>query len=244
MTTGVLVMAYGTPEGPGQVEQYYTHIRRGRPPEPEQLADLRRRYDAIGGISPLRERTLAQLRTIEASLGEIDERGTHLVTLGQKHAEPFVEDGVAELRAAGVEQIVGLVLAPHFSASSVGGYHARAAAVAGDTPYVGIESWHLEPELLDFQAAALRSALGRVPERSHVVFTAHSLPERALVDDPYPDQLRETAEATAQRVGLAPWAGWGIGWQSAGRSSDPWRGPDVLEIIRTWEFRRNRYSSS
>jgi ferrochelatase len=83
-----------------------------------------------------------------------------------------------------------------------------------------------------FQAAAVRAALTGLPERTKVVFTAHSLPERALVDDPYADQLRRSAEATAVAAGLARWAGWGLGWQSAGRTAEPWRGPDVLEIVR------------
>jgi ferrochelatase len=64
------------------------------------------------------------------------------------------------------------------------------------------------------------------------VFTAHSLPERALQDDPYPDQLRASATAIASLAGLDPWYGWALAWQSAGRTPEPWRGPDVLDVIR------------
>ncbi|UDY34617.1 ferrochelatase [Dermatobacter hominis] len=233
MTTGVLVMAYGTPAGPDDVEAYYTHIRRGRPPTPEQLADLVRRYDALGGTSPMAERTRAQVRAIDEALQRIPDGG-FVTELGQKHAAPFVEDGVAALAGAGVERIVGLVLAPHFSAGSVAQYHERAAATAAERglPFIGIDSWHLLPELIDFQAAAVRESLATFPERTKVVFTAHSLPERVLEGDPYPDQLRRSAEATARAAGLATWAGWGLGWQSAGRTPEPWRGPDVLEIVR------------
>ena len=231
--TGVVVMAYGTPGGPGDVEAYYTHIRRGRPPTAEQLADLVRRYDAIGGTSPMAARTRAQVDAVAAAL-ERDRPGGFVVTLGQKHAAPFVEDGVAGLARAGARSVVGLVLAPHYSASSVGQYHERAAAAAGAAglPYARIDSWHLEPAFIDFQARAVRDALSGLPQRTKVLFTAHSLPEHALVDDPYPDQLRRSAEATADAVGLVPWAGWGLGWQSAGRTPEPWRGPDVLEILR------------
>jgi ferrochelatase len=233
VTTGVVVMAYGTPAGPADVEAYYTHIRRGRPPTEEQLADLVRRYDALGGTSPMAERTRAQVRAIDEALQRI-EPGGFVTALGQKHAAPFVEDGVAALADAGVERIVGLVLAPHFSAGSVAQYLERASATATDRglPFVGIDSWHLLPELIDFQAQAVRDGLAGLPERTKVVFTAHSLPERVLDGDPYPDQLRQSAEATARAAGLATWAGWGLGWQSAGRTPEPWRGPDVLEIIR------------
>jgi ferrochelatase len=226
-------MAYGTPATPADVEAYYTHIRRGSPPTPEQLADLVRRYDAIGGTSPLAERTEAQRAALQAAL---DQRtpGRFAVVLGQKHAPPFVEDAVTTLEAQGVATIVGLVLAPHFSRFSVGQYQERlaAAAAAVGLPAVAIESWHLEPSYLAFLTAAVRDGLDALPERTKVLFTAHSLPERALVDDPYPDQLRASAAAAAEAAGVDRWAGWSLCWQSAGRTPEPWRGPDILEVIR------------
>jgi ferrochelatase len=227
---GVVVMAYGTPASPGDVEAYYTHIRRGRPPEPEQLADLVRRYDAIGGTSPLAERTEAQRAGLAAAL---DRRapGRCTVVLGQKHASPFIEDAADLLVAEGVASIVGLVLAPHYSRASVGEYQARLADAAGALPVAPIESWHLEHAYTDFLTTAVRDALGPLPERTAVLFTAHSLPERALVDDPYPDQLHESAARVASSVGLDA-DRWSLAWQSAGRTADPWRGPDVLEVIR------------
>ena len=129
MTTGVVLMAYGTPRSAAEIEPYYVDIRRGRPPTPEQLADLVRRYDAIGGTSPLATLTEQQGAVLQDAL---DERvpGAFVVTLGLKHAAPKVEQGVATLVAAGVDRIVGLVLAPHFSSMSVGEYTGRAAAAA------------------------------------------------------------------------------------------------------------------
>lgn len=230
---GVVVMAYGTPASPDDIEAYYTHIRRGRPPEPAQLAELTARYAALGGTSPLAQRTRAQVAAVAAAL-EGAEPGRFTVELGQKHAAPFVEDAVAALADRGVGQVVGLVLAPHWSGFSVGQYHERAgtAAAGRGLPYDGVRSWHTEPAFLDHQAASVRYRLASLPERTKVVFTAHSLPERVLAGDPYPDQLRESAQAIAGRAGLAMWAGWGLGWQSAGRTPEPWRGPDVLEILR------------
>lgn len=228
---GLLVMAYGTPAEPEDIEAYYTHIRRGRPPAPEQLAELVGRYEALGGTSPLAANTAAQVSAVESALDGLDP-GRWVVTLGQKHAEPFVEDGVERLLDDGVGAIVGLVLAPHFSRASVGEYHRRATeSVAGRVRYAGVGSWHLLDELLEFQRSAVVDALANMPERTKVLFTAHSLPERALVDDPYPVQLHESAAAVAELAGLPRWAGWGIGWQSKGRTPEPWRGPDVLEVI-------------
>jgi ferrochelatase len=229
---GVVVMAYGTPASPEDVEPYYTHIRRGRPPTPELLAELQGRYDAIGGISPLAERTRAQVDAVARALEEA-EPGRFVVALGQKHAAPFVEDGVQALAEDGVATVVGLVLAPHYSGFSVGQYHGRAEAAAREhgLPFAGVRHWHLEPAFLDHQAASIRDRLAGLPERTKVVFTAHSLPERVLEGDPYPDELRASAEAIADRAGLAQWAGWGLGWQSAGRTPEPWRGPDILDIV-------------
>ena len=231
--TGVLVMAYGTPASPDDIEAYYTHIRRGRPPTEELLAELIGRYDAIGGISPLAQRTAAQVEAIRGALDELAP-GRYVVGLGQKHAAPFVEDGVRALAEVGVDHIVGLVLAPHYSGFSVGQYHGRAADAAAELGigFSGVDDWHLTPEFVVHQAASVTERLATLPEHTKVVFTAHSLPERVLEGDPYPDQLRDSAAAIAEAAGLEQWSGWSLGWQSAGRTPEPWRGPDILEIIR------------
>ncbi len=230
---GVVLMSYGTPAGPEEIEAYYTHIRRGRPPSPEELADLTARYDALGGVSGLAARTESQRAAIEAAL---DERwpGGYVVVLGQKHAAPFIEDAITTLEAQGVERVTGLVLAPHYSAASVGAYLERAveACTQHDLAFGAISSWHLLPEYLDFLTEAVRNAQVELPANHKVLFTAHSLPERALLDDPYPGQLQESAEAVAERLGLSPWADWALAWQSAGRTPEPWRGPDVNVVIR------------
>ncbi|MGQ0832036.1 MAG: ferrochelatase [Microthrixaceae bacterium] len=232
-TLGVVVMAYGTPASPADIEAYYTHIRRGRAPSAEQLAELTARYEAIGGTSPLAARTEAQRAALQVALDE-REQGASRVVLGQKHAAPFIEDAVAALAADGVRRVVGLVLAPHFSRMSVGEYQARLAKAAAEHGMraAGIESWHLEPSYLAFLTAAVQRSLADMPARTKVLFTAHSLPERALVDDPYPDQLRESASAVADAAGLDRWAGWSLCWQSAGRTPEPWGGPDIGEVIR------------
>jgi ferrochelatase len=225
VTVGVLVMAYGTPRDRDDIEAYYTDIRRGRTPPPDLLADLIRRYDALGGTFPLRSITDAQIAALAIALGP-----EYVVTLGTKHSVPRIEDGVETLAAQGVSRIVGLVLAPHYSAFSVGEYAARAEAAAGDLPVDVVESWHLLPAYVDFLDRAVGAALSTLPAGAEVVFTAHSLPARILTSgDPYPDQLRETAAAVAARRPGVPWS---VAWQSAGRTPEPWLGPDVLDVIR------------
>jgi ferrochelatase len=230
--TGVLVMAYGTPRQTDEIEPYYTDIRRGRPPTPELLADLVRRYEAIGGLSPLFQRTEAQRAAIARAL-ELAAPGRYTVGLGLKHAAPSIEEGLRALVDGGADRIVGLVLAPHHSALSVGQYleRAEAAGAAAGVPVTGIRSWHLEPAYLDFLAAAVDHQRKGLPTSTTVLFTAHSLPERILATgDPYPEQLRQTAAAVADRAGLAAGT-WDVAWQSAGRTPEPWLGPDVLAVI-------------
>jgi ferrochelatase len=220
VTIGVLVMAYGSPATPEEIEPYYTHIRRGRPPTDEQLADLRRRYDAVGGTSTLRARTESQARVLQDALGD-----GYRVALGMKHAAPFIEDGVASLQDC--ERIVGLVLAPHYSGMSVGEYIERAREASG-VPFTAVQSWATEPAYVSFLADAVRDALASMPPDTTVLFTAHSLPAR-IVDagDPYPGEVRATADAVAAIVSMT----YDTGWQSAGRTPEPWLGPDVLEVV-------------
>ena len=231
--TAVLLMAYGTPNTPAEIEPYYTDIRRGRAPTPEQLADLISRYDAIGGISPLAARTLAQCDALQVSLDALAP-GEYEVVLGLKHAEPKIETTVNDLAARGFSQIIGLVLAPHYSSYSIGQYmdRTRAAAEPHGITVSGIDSWAREPAFISFLAQDVRQRLASMPANTKVLFTAHSLPQR-IIDggDPYPDELRATAEAVAAEAGLASWSSWSIAWQSAGRTPEPWIGPDILNVI-------------
>jgi protoporphyrin/coproporphyrin ferrochelatase len=234
---GVLLMAYGTPRHPAEIEAYYTDIRRGRPPTPEALADLTARYAAIGGVSPLARLTEAQRDALQAALDE-RQPGRFHTTLGLKHADPKVEAGAAGLVADGCDTIVGLVLAPHYSSYSIGQYLDRAVDGVGssESSVIGIESWAVEPAFVRFLADDLAQRVASMRERTdgrvRVLFTAHSLPERIIAaGDPYPEELRSTAEAVAAAVGLVEGDDWQIAWQSAGRTPEPWIGPDILTVI-------------
>ncbi len=230
--TAVVLMAYGTPTSRDEIEPYYTDIRRGRPPTTEQLADLVRRYDAIGGLSPLAARTEAQRVALATAL-DTRSSGRFEVVLGLKHASPLIEQAAADVLARGIRRIVGLVLAPHYSAFSVGQYldRLRTAAEPGGADVRGIESWATTPAYVSFLAVEIRQHLDAMPPGTQVLFTAHSLPERILTTgDPYPSELRSTAELVAAALGL-PSSVWSIAWQSAGRTPEPWLGPDILAAM-------------
>ena len=222
MTVGVLVMAHGTPARREDIADFYTRIRRGRPPSPEELAELERRYEVIGGLSPFAERTTAQVRGIAAALGD-----DYVVRLGQKFAEPYIADAVDELVGAGVERVVGVVLAPHYSDASVGDYERRATDAVGDrVPLEVIRSWHNEPALIDALATRVRDVW---IDDAMLVVTAHSLPMSVVGSDTtYGDALAETARMVARATGITNYT---VAWQSAGKAGGPWLGPSILDVI-------------
>ncbi|MGH2661958.1 MAG: ferrochelatase [Actinomycetota bacterium] len=229
MTTGLLVMAYGTAAGPEDIERYYTDIRGGRTPTPELVEDLKRRYAAIGNTFPLDRITREQAAGLEAELGS-----EFNAYVGYKHSQPFVADAVAAMAADGIIKAVGIVMAPHYSRMSIGGYIDRVQKVRPGRMWIDvIESWASHPAFVEVVAERVRAAREELSEQERandlVIFSAHSLPAR-IVDqgDPYPDQLRATAEAVAARLGLERYR---TAWQSAGRTPEPWLGPPLEEVV-------------
>ena len=227
-------MAYGTPRSTEEILPYYTDIRRGRVPTPEQLADLTARYDAIGGISPLAARTEAQRDALQRAL-DTEAPGEYHVQLGLKHAHPMIEESVNDLAQQGFTTIIALVLAPHYSSYSIGQYVGRAteAALPHGINVIGIDSWATEPAFVHFIANDMEHKRSNMPARTRVLFTAHSLPQR-IIDggDPYPQELHATATAVAKQLNMNEGTDWGIAWQSAGRTPEPWIGPDILAVLQ------------
>lgn len=235
MKTALLLLAYGTPETPEHVEAYYTHIRGGRTPSPESAADLRRRYAAVGGRTPLTRLTNEVRDAVAAGLNE---RGLDVpVYVGMKHWTPWIAEAVGQMAADSVERVVCVVLAPHYSRFSVGGYERylfeamRKHDIALTVDFV--EQWHDHPGFVETIATVVRDELEQWPEEQRddvtVVFSAHSLPERIRTwGDPYEAQLEASAKLVAERVGFP---GYRRAWQSAGMTGEPWIGPDILDFL-------------
>ena len=220
--TAVILMAYGSPERVEDIPAYFSDIRGGRPVRPEAVAELAERYRRIGG-SPLNEITEAQRAALERELDLP-------VLVGMKHWQPWIADAVERALAGGAERLVGLVLAPHYSRLSIGGYRERLErALGGRAELVFVESWHDHAPYLDAVAGRVRGT------DAHVVFTAHSLPERILAeDDPYRDQLLETSRLVADRAGVERWS---FAFQSESLTGEPWLGPDILVELETLHSR-------
>lgn len=217
MKDAVLLMAYGSPASADDIRPYLEDIREGRPVSDAAVAELTERYRRIGGRSPLDEITERQRAALERELGLP-------VYVGMKHWRPRISEAVDAALEHGAERIVGVVLAPHYSTLSIAGYLERLeAALDGRADLRFVESWHDLQPLID----VLADRVGGTD--AHVVFTAHSLPERILAaDDPYRDQLLETSRLVAERAGLERWS---FAFQSASPTGEPWLRPDILEEL-------------
>jgi protoporphyrin/coproporphyrin ferrochelatase len=213
----VVLMAYGSPAEPEDIRPYLEDIRAGRPVSDAAVEELTERYRRIGGRSPLDDVTEAQRAALEREL-ELP------VFVGMKHWQPRIAEAVDRALAAGADTIVGLVLAPHYSRLSIEEYRERLeAALGGRAELRFVESWHTHEPYLALLADRVRGA------DAHVVFTAHSLPERILAEgDPYRDQLLETSQLVADRAGLTSWS---FAFQSASPTGEPWLGPDILDEL-------------
>ena len=210
-------MAYGSPETADDIRPYLEDIREGRPVSDHAVEELTERYRGIGGRSPLDEVTERQRAALEREL----ELPVHV---GMKHWQPRIADAVEAALGGGATEIVGVVLAPHYSALSIAGYRERLeAALDGRAELRFVESWHDHEPFIAVLADRVRGT------DAHVVFTAHSLPERILaMGDPYRDQLLETSRLIAERAGLEHWS---FAFQSASPTGEPWLGPDILDEL-------------
>jgi protoporphyrin/coproporphyrin ferrochelatase len=231
---GVLVMAYGGPASLDEIPGYLADIRHGRPTSRAVLDEITANYRAIGGSSPLLAVSQRQVDALARELG-----GDYRCYLGMRHWAPWIEEVVGEMVEDGVTHAVGVVLAPQFSALSIARYQQKVAdgleLCRGRIRFEHVASYHDAPGLVDAFAARVEEGLAGWPEdereRVHVVFSAHSLPQRVLSSgDPYGAQCLETAQLVAARAGL-PEGRWSWAWQSAGRTPEPWAGPDIGEHL-------------
>jgi ferrochelatase len=234
---GLLVMAYGTPYKEEDIVPYYTHIRHGKEPTREMIKDLRNRYKAIGGISPLAEITFNQAEKIAENLNKVQNEVEFTMYLGLKHISPFIEDAVKEMKKDGIEEAVSLVLAPHYSTFSTEVYNRRAqnaAAEIGGPRITSINDWYQEEGFIHYWSEKIGKVLNgmikEVIEKTIVICSAHSLPEKILKrNDPYPEQLKTTANLIAKELNFPRVV---VGWQSEGNTGETWLGPDIQVLTR------------
>jgi ferrochelatase len=241
MNTAVLLLAYGGPDKLQDVPDYLLDIRGGRETPQELVDEISHRYAEIGGRSPLLEITRSAATQLEEQIGLP-------VYAGMRHWHPYIKDVVAQMAADGVQHIVAVCMAPHYSTLSIGAYRKKldeALAALPPDKQMGVtfvESWHTQPQYLDAVAANVSATLQRfgADDRVLVVFSAHSLPEFVIErGEPYDRQLRETAALLAERLHL-PDGRWMFSYQSAAKTGVPWLGPQIEDLVAELAARGER----
>jgi len=216
-------MAHGTPSSLDEMPEYLRLVRGGRPASEELVAEMRGNYGAIGGRSPLTDITNAQAAALRERLGP-----EMSVAVGMRNWHPFIKDALSDLASAGVTRVVGIPMAPQHSTLSVQKYiDAAMAALPDGLRFDAVPSYHAHPLLIDAFAERLREAQPKPDEL--IVFTAHSLPRKTIeAGDSYATAVAATASGVAERTGTTRYT---IAYQSAGRTPEPWIGPDLRQLI-------------
>ena len=217
-------MAHGTPESLDDMPEYLRLVRGGRPPSPELVDEMRHHYGAIGGRSPLTAITQVQAGALRTRLGS-----DIPVAVGMRNWRPFIREVLTELAAAGATRVIGIPLAPQFSSLSVQKYiDAATAALPAGVGFEPVPSFSTHPLLLRAFAEQVHAAPPATDEE--VIFTAHSLPARVIqAGDRYAEEVGATARGVANRTAIADYS---IAYQSAGRTPEPWIGPELSDLIR------------
>jgi ferrochelatase len=238
MSTGILLMTYGSATTSEGVREYLGSVYAGRPVPEDLIREFERRYDVVGR-SPLVDITRGQAAALQELLDAQEGAGRYRVAVGMQHSEPRIQDAVRALASGGVDGIIAIVLAPQFSPIILAGYQrsldAASARLKSPIPIHLAGAWYGRPAFVASLAQRLLAGLRQFDEASRdrvpVIFTAHSVPLSVMEKDPgYITQLTDTAAAVADAVGL-PRSRWQFAYQSAGHSPEPWLTPDLLDVL-------------
>ena len=230
----VLMLAYGTVSSVERMRCYLSDIRGGRPMSDEFVDEFKHRYDLIGG-SPLTGLTYDQAKKTGE---ELQNRGLDWpVYLGMRHWSPWIKDAIGQMYLHGIEEAVGIVMAPHYSKMSIGKYWGKIEEAqemhGSNIKFTLVNSWYQQPKFLQALEEHVKAGLEKfspdVRDKVKIVFTAHSLPERLIkMGDPYDDQLKDNAKIVAERLGDVDWM---FSYQSAAETGEPWLGPQIEDVV-------------
>lgn len=226
--TAILLLAHGSPDSVEEVPDFLLRVTGGRPLPPNAVDEVTRRY-ALIGRSPLTEITLKQGEMLADVL-------RMPVYVGMRNWRPFISQTLHQMVSDGIRHAVVICLAPQNSRTSVGLYRNSLAKCSDpNLSFEFVESWHDHPLLIQAFAERLAverdKAKGEAGSKVPVIFTAHSVPERTILEgDPYEMQAKQTAELVAAAASLER-SEWRFAFQSQGMSGGAWLGPTVEATI-------------
>jgi len=237
LKTAIILLAHGAPLRVQDIPKYLKNIRGGKDSSTEVIQEVARRYQQIGGRSPLLDITTAQAEALEQYLNQGEDE--FKVYVGMRTWSPYIKDAVNQAVNDGAERIIALCLAPQFSRWSTERYQ-KAFNDAMDVwqsrkfNVQFVTSWPNQPLLIDafverYQAAAVDlNAKGK--KNIHTIFTVHSIPADSveMFGDPYVEEYGKTMQGILQQAEIANWH---QAYQSQGMIPVPWLEPSVEETL-------------
>jgi protoporphyrin/coproporphyrin ferrochelatase len=226
----VLLLAHGAPNRLGDIPQFLLNVRSGRGLPERAVQEIIERYARIGGRSPLLRITTEQAEALAKAVGLP-------VYVGMRNWTPYIEEAVRMLAEDGMGRVVAVCLAPQNSRTSIDLYRSHLSKavdkVAPGLHVEFVENWHDHPGLIAAFRGKISAALAAAERETGrpvpVIFTAHSVPVRTIMEgDPYESQVKETAQLLAQSMGLRDYK---VAFHSRGMTSEPWIGPTVESLI-------------
>jgi len=234
---GVLLLAFGGADSIENVEPFIKNVLSPREPSPELIEITKERYKLIGGSSPLLHITSKQARLLQAKINR-GRKEPLKVYVGMRNWDPYIKDTLQEMKDDGVTKAIAVIMAPHQSKASTGGYvdaiEAARAEIDGLPEVEYIDPWHVSPTFLEAIVENIQTALVayyklREKWKIRVIFTAHSLPKRLLEGDPYVSLIEETVEGITDMLSYLNHT---LAYQSkGGGAGGEWLGPSVEEAI-------------
>ncbi len=228
---GALLLAFGGADSIESVEPFIRNVLKGRPLSPELIEKTRERYRLIGGSSPLLRITTAQAKAVGEILGRVG--GLYKVYVGMRYWHPFINETIENMHSDGIKEAVAVIMAPFSSRVATGGYLTdvdEALKSSGGALRIDYaRDWHREPLFIDAVVENLKKELDSFhsPDDALVIFSSHSLPNAALVGDPYVQKITDTVGEITGRVSID----YRISYQSQGAGPRVWLGPKTEEVI-------------
>ena len=229
-----LLVSFGGPEGPDEVVPFLERVTAGRGIPPERLKLVGQHYFDRGGISPINQHCRDLLAELEPAFAAA---GVDLpLYWGNRNSAPFLDDTVAQMHADGIKHAVAFVTSAYSSYSGCRQYRENIAAAIGGVGESSITIDKLRvffnhPGFIEPSVDAVMQAVATVDAaRTHVFFTAHSIPSASAATCDYEQQVTNAASLVAERVeGMADWS---VVWQSrSGPPQMPWLEPDIVDAI-------------
>ncbi len=233
----LLVVSFGGPEGPADVDSFLDNVFRGLRVPPETKAHIAKRYEHVGGVSPINAHTRAFIKALQL---ELDAHGPALpIYWGNRNWHPLLPDTVAQMAHAGVKRALAFVTSTFSSYSGCRRYRedlfeaTRNVAHAPRFDKLRVPFNH--PGFIEAMSDCVGAALDKLPAAQRagalVLFTAHSLPLSMARGCAYEQQLAASCGLVADALELPRWR---LVYQSnnASYGREPWLEPDIRDALR------------